>query len=58
MRRTVPIALAACLLMILPGCKSNNADGRLVGTWVSTTQIPTAPGVTMTWVFGPICPGA
>ena len=32
MRRFVPIVFAAFLLVFLPGCKSNNADGRLVGT--------------------------
>ena len=52
MRRFTPLLFAACLLVILPGCKSNNADGRLVGTWVCNSVPKTTGPITMTWVFG------
>jgi hypothetical protein len=52
MNRRTFFALATCLVLFAAaGCKSNNADGRLVGKW-NTTSLPNAPGVTMTWVFG------
>ncbi|HVS37139.1 MAG TPA: hypothetical protein VMS17_16375 [Gemmataceae bacterium] len=52
MRRAIRFAFAACVLALLAGCKSNNADGRLVGTWVSNSLPNAPPGVAMTWVFG------
>ena len=51
MRRSIPLVLAAGLLAILPGCKSNNADGRLVGTWVSNSVPKTTGPISMTWTF-------
>ncbi len=54
MRRRLPIVFTALLLTLTAGCKSNNADGRLVGTWLCT-NVPKAPlgsGITATWVFG------
>ena len=54
MHRRLSTVLAACLLALAAGCKSNNADGRLVGRWVCTSIPSAPPGVnaTMTWVFG------
>ena len=51
--RLVLAALASCLLLASAGCKSNNADGRLVGRW-QCTVFPgvAASGVTEYWVFG------
>jgi hypothetical protein len=49
--RVLAAAVVLLPLLFVSGCKSNNAGGKLVGTWESTKSPAAAPDLHVTLVF-------